>query len=161
MLRLVLIGIWAVIVTAVSAYVTSHFKFLTQSKEAANADLGFDQLSSDLMSVPVIREGEVKGYLIMELAFMANAGLIEQNRLDPLPFMKDAAFQAVFTNEKLDIGNLKKTDIDSLAADIVKEANMKLGSEVVRNVLLQQLNYIKREDIRANWIGGSGAEKKQ
>lgn len=45
--------------------------------------------------------------------------------------------------------------IDSLTAAIAAEANLRLGEGMVRHVLLQQLNYVKREEIRTNWIGGA------
>jgi hypothetical protein len=155
MLKLVLIGIWVTLVTAGSTYAANYFFVQSSVSEAALPDLGVDKFSTDLMSVPVIRDGDVEGYLIMELVFMVDRAFIEEKKIDPLPFLKDSAFQAIFSGETLDARRLKKGDINNVSAAILSEANRQLGADVVRNVLLQQINYVKSEDIRANLIGGS------
>jgi hypothetical protein len=161
MLKLVLIGIWTVLVTAGSTYAASFFGLVGQAGDSQLPDQGLDKYTSDLMSVPIIRGGDVEGYLIIELAFMADKALVEEKKIDPQPFMKDAAFQEIFTAETFDVRRLKKPDVENLAKAIAAEANRQLGAEIVKDVLLQQVNYVRREDIRTNWIGGpkSGTEE--
>jgi hypothetical protein len=50
-------------------------------------------------------------------------------------------------------GGLRGSDLDKLTVAIAKEANSRIGSELVRQVLIQQLNFVPKEDIRTNWIG--------
>jgi hypothetical protein len=123
MLKLVLIGIWTVLVTAGSTYAASFFGLVGQAGDSQLPDQGLDKYTSDLM--------------------------------------KDAAFQEIFTAETFDVRRLKKPDVENLAKAIAAEANRQLGAEIVKDVLLQQVNYVRREDIRTNWIGGpkSGTEE--
>jgi hypothetical protein len=42
---------------------------------------------------------------------------------------------------------------------IATEANARLGGQLVRHVLVQQVNFVNKEDIRTNWIkDGNGSE---
>ena len=71
----------------------------------------------------------------------------------------EADFRVAFTNSEIDFRHLKAGDLDRLTDSIVTEANRRLGASIVRQVLFQQLNFVKKEDIRTNWIGGaSGAD---
>ena len=114
-------------------------------------------MTSELSSIPVMRGGEVVGYVILQLSFAADRALLGQNKLDPMPYIRDSAFRVIFTMGDMDFRHLKSADLDRLADTIGKEANRRLGMDLIRQVLFQQMNYVKREDIRTNWINGEGA----
>lgn len=159
MLKLVAIGMWVILVTAGATFASTFFGKQGSASEAAREDLGVEQITSELMSVPVIRGGDVAGYVILQLAFAADRSLLEQKKIEPLPFMKDAAFRVVFTSTDVDFRRLRPGDLDRLTRAIASEANARIGSELVRQVLLQQVNYVRKDDIRTNWIsGGSGTD---
>lgn len=156
MLKLVAIGVWVILVTAGATYGSVYFSSKHQEDSAANPDQGFEQLSSEMTSVPVMRDGDITGYLIMQLSFSADRRILEEKKIDPMPFLMDAAFRAIFANPDVDFRRLRDDDIDMLTGLIAKKANERVGSELVRHVLLQQLNFVKKEDIRTNWIGNDG-----
>lgn len=158
MLKLVAIGVWVILVTAGATYGSVYLVKSGGSETAADEpDLGVEELKSEMTSVPVLRNGEVIGYLILQLSFGADRRLLEERKLDPLPFMVDAAFRVIFGSTDVDFRRLRSKDLDELTAAIAKEANRRIGSELVRHVLLQQVNFVKREDIRTNWIGNGNA----
>lgn len=158
MLKLVAIGVWVILVTAGATYGSVY---LAQSNTglatSGEPDLGIEELKSEMTSVPVMRNGDITGYLIFQLSFAADRRLLAERKLDPLPFMMDAAFRVVFASMEMDFRRLRGKDLDELTASIAKEANARIGAELVRHVLLQQLNFVKKEDIRTNWIGNQSA----
>lgn len=156
MLKLVAIGVWVILVTAGATYGSVYFSSTQKDDDAAGPDLGFEQLSSEMTSIPVMRNGDITGYLILQLSFSADRRLLEEKKIDPMPFMMDAAFRAIFANPDVDFRRLRSDDIDMLTGMIAQMANERIGSELVRHVLLQQLNFVKKEDIRTNWIGNDG-----
>jgi hypothetical protein len=156
MLKLVAIGVWVILVTAGATYGSVYFSSTQKDDAAADPDLGFEQLSSEMTSIPVMRNGYITGYLILQLSFSADRRLLEEKKIDPMPFMMDAAFRAIFANPDVDFRRLRSYDIDMLTGMIAQMANERIGSELVRHVLLQQLNFVKKEDIRTNWIGNDG-----
>ena len=156
MLKLVAVGIWVVAVTAggtlASIYLGRPDAVSVDEKE----DLGVEELTSELSSIPIIRGGDVVGYVILQLSFAADRVLLDQMKVDPMPYIKDAAFRIVFTSTDVDFRHLKTGDLDRLTDSIGQHANQRLGSNLVRQVLFQQFNFVRKEDIRTNWIAGDG-----
>jgi hypothetical protein len=106
----------------------------------------------------MIRGGEIIGYLIIQLSFQADRRVLAEKKLEPLPYINDAAFRAIFSSTDVDFRRLRGSDLDKLTAAIMKEANNRIGADVVRQVLIQQLNFVPKEDIRTNWIGNDNAQ---
>ena len=153
-----LIGVWVILVTAGATFASSYLGGSALDSSAETEDLGVEELTSELTSVPIIRGGDVSGYVIMQFSFAADRALLGDSKLDPMPYIKDAVFRVAFTNSEIDFRHLRTGDLDRLTDSIATEANRRLGANIVRQVLFQQLNFVKKEDIRTNWIGGeSGA----
>lgn len=158
MLKLAGVGLWAILVTAATTY-GSVYLSQRQGEQKPDEDKGVEEISSDMTSIPVMRAGDVVGYVIVQLSFAADRVLLEQKKIDPAPFLKDAAFRVIFTSPDLDFKKLKPEDLERLSDSIAKEANRRIGSEFVRHVLFQQLSYVRKDEIRTNWISGGNAGK--
>jgi hypothetical protein len=52
----------------------------------------------------------------------------------------------------IDFSRLKPQDLGALAKKIVEAANAKLAGEVVKDVLLNEINYVPRDEVRTNWV---------
>lgn len=158
MLKLAAIGVWVILVTAGATYGSVYLASSGGAEAGAEeADLGVEELKSEMTSIPVMRNGDVSGYVILQLSFAADRKLLEEGKFDPLPFMKDAAFRVIFAETDVDFRRLKSGDLEELTAAIVKEANARIGAELVRHVLLQQVNFVEKDDIRTNWIADGKA----
>jgi flagellar basal body-associated protein FliL len=156
MLKLVAIGIWVILVTAGATFASVFMSSGGDDSGEEKPDMGIEQLSTEMMSIPVIREGNVTGYLVMQLSFGADRAMLEEKKADPMPFLKDAALRTIFSDATLDVQRLRKKELDALTAAITQEANQRLGKDLVRNVLFQQINYVKKEDIRNNAVNNGG-----
>lgn len=152
MLKLVVIGIWVAVVTAGVAYFSAGFFAAQPETAAGDHPMNIEQLSTEMTSVPMIRNGEVLGYVIIQLNYAIDRDAIKKAHLDPLPYLIDAAFRAVFLNPQADFTKLRASDIDKLTEAIKAEANRRLGEGMVQEVLLAQLNFVRRGDIRTNWV---------
>lgn len=157
MLKLVAIGIWVILVTAGATFASVFLSSEGGNEEEKPPDLGIEQLSTSIMSIPVIRQGDVMGYLVMKLSFAADRAMLAEKTVDPEPFLKDAAFRTIFSDSEIDVRRLKKKDLDSLTSAIAIEANKRLGKELVRSVLFEEINYVRKEDIRNN-AGSKGGD---
>lgn len=160
MLKLMLVGIWVILVTAGATFASVYISPGDHSDSTDLEDNELETLASELSSVPIIRGGDVVGYVILQLSFAADKAALEGRRIDPMPYIKDSAFRVVFTSPDIDFRRLKAGDLDELTERIAAEANTRLGANVVRHVLFQQLNYVKKEDIRTNWISGEHGDAK-
>jgi hypothetical protein len=156
MLKLVAAGIWIILVTASATFASVYLSTEKPKNNDQGHDAGVEELTSDMTSIPIMREGDISGYLILQLSFAADKVLLEELKLDPMPFMKDAAFRVIITSTDIDFRRLQKNELDHLTASIAKEANTRIGGDLVRSVLLKQFNFVKKDDIRTNWIGSGG-----
>ena len=157
MLKLAAIGVWVILVTAGATFASVYFGQSGSGDKISGSDLGVEEVTSELTSIPVIRGGDVQGYVILQLSFAADKAVLEQKKIEPLPYLKDAAFRVIFTSDDIDFRHLKAGDLDRLTDKIMQVANHRLGSPLVRQVLFQQMNYVRKEDIRTNWIGTGNA----
>lgn len=154
MLKIALVGLWVIAVTAGAAFSAAYL--LPKGEEhAAEAveDQGVEQLKAEMTSVPMMRGGEIIGYVIIQLSFAADRTLLAAKKIEPVPYINDAAFRVIFSDTDIDYRRLRPGDLDRLTKEIGEEANRRLGFALVRHVLIQQLNFVRREDIRTNWIG--------
>ena len=155
MLKMVLLGVWVIAVTAAATFGSVYLKPSVSSANAQAAeDEGVEELKTEMTSVPMIRGGEVIGYLIIQLSFAADRRVLAEKKLEPGPYLNDAAFRAIFAATDVDFRRLRAADLDRLTDTVAIQANKNIGAELVRNVLIQQLNFVRKEDIRTNWING-------
>lgn len=153
MFKTMLIGVWIAAVTAGATYFSATAQFSASSNAESSAEnFNLEEVSTDMISVPMIRGGSIIGYVILQLSFEADRSLLEKLKVEPKPFLVDAAFRSVYSNSESDFTKLKAKDIDALTETIAKEANKRIGGELVKQVLIQQLNYVRKEDIRTHWI---------
>ena len=139
--------------TAGSAFVAA--KVLPEMSAAGSTvvDLGLEEMKAEMTSVPMVRGGEVLGYVIIQLTFMLDRAALQTRKIEPSAYLSDAAFRSIYANDQVDFRRLRKSDIDDLLATIAAEANRQMGVDVVRRVLVQQMNFVRKDEIRTNWIG--------
>lgn len=154
MLKLVGLGMWLIIVTAGATFASTYLSRSEAGDREKPEDRGVEQVTSELTSIPIITGGDVVGYVILQLSFAADKALMDQTKVDALPYLRDSAFRVIFSNAEIDFRHLRPGDLDKLTAAIREDANRRLGVALVRQVLFQQLNYVRKEDIRTNWING-------
>ena len=153
MLKLVLIGLWVALVTAGSAYFSAG---LMATSPAPTGDdkpkAGYEEMVSDMTSVPVVRGDGIIGYIIIQLTFEADKAKLADLKIDPKPYLADATFRGVYDASDTDFTRLRASDIEKLLAAIKDNANARIGADVIRAALVKELNYVRKEDIRTHWI---------
>ena len=157
MLKFVLLGVWVIIVTAASTFGSLYVRPSGGSAEDVSPDdQGVEELKAEMTSIPMIRGGAVVGYIIIQLSFEADRRILSEKKLEPGPYLNDAAFRVIFSNTDIDFQRLRAKDLELLTASVAAEANKRIGAELVRHVLIQQLNFVRKDDIRTNWINKEG-----
>ncbi len=156
MLKLIFIGVWVILITAGATYGSVYLANSNAHVESTDEpDMGVEELKSEMTSIPIMRNGDITGYLILQFSFAADRGLLSSQKFDPMPFLMDAVFRVIFTKANVDFQRLRSKDLEEITAAVALEANSRMGFELVRHVLLQQVNFVRREDIRTNWIKNS------
>jgi hypothetical protein len=151
MIRMVLAGVWVCIVTLLSTYGAVSWQTAKSAPEAAEGQKLFSNLESvrtRMISVPVISEGAIQGYVMAQFLFTADGNVMKRMAVKPDVFLLDEAFKAIYSGESIDFRNFKKGDLGVLAKQIAEGVNKRLGTPLVEDVLVQELNYVPKDHVR-------------
>jgi hypothetical protein len=88
---------------------------------------------------------------------MMNKDVVKNVALPLTEVTTDELFTLLIGNKMVDIGNLKSFDPQAFRDTIKKGMNEHLGGEYVAEVMLEQLDYLSKDDVKAST---SGQQKK-
>ena len=153
MIKTLLIGLWVCIVALGSSYFFVQMNNSSAAHVPSEAEVEvIEFIKTDMVSVPVIRAGKVQGYLVAQLSFAVNKTATKKLAFEPTPYLVDVAYRALYENSAIDFSQLQPQDLTLLAKKIAEGANAKLGGEVVKDVLMNEINYVPRDEVRTNWV---------
>jgi hypothetical protein len=149
LIRYLLLGVWAIGVAMASVYAGSRW---SQSETATAGEntpmIGLDYVKTQPLSVPMIRDGRIAGYVVMELVYTVDAKV--KSKL-PVPldvFLLDEAFRSVYASKDIDFDNLKSHNVDLMTSDIRTKVNGRFGTTLVHEVLIEQFNFVTMDMVR-------------
>ena len=147
--RLLLAGVWACAVTVGASLGLSYWKD-GRAASAARQEYSEGVVSEKtrVINVPMIAEGGFQGYIIAQIAFTADATALRQSAVPPETYVVDEAFRNIYADEKLDFRNLARYDLGQLTRTVRERVNKRLQAEVVQDVLVQDFNYVSKDQIR-------------
>jgi hypothetical protein len=149
MIKLVVCGVWALIVSLASAYAAVSWQAARQGAPAAEKYFGgVETLRTKLISVPIVVDGAVQGYVVAQFIFTVDANLLKRLSVKPDVFLIDEAFKIIYSGEMMDFRRIKKQDLGALSKVIVGNVNKRFGAPFVDDVMIQELNYISKEMMR-------------
>ncbi|GJE11672.1 hypothetical protein [Methylobacterium longum] len=149
MTRIVITGLWICAITVLSSFAVITWMPALPKPRAEEYLEGLTYQKLRPINIPIIAEGSVQGYVIATIIFTAEAHLIKGHGLTPAPFVMDESFRQIYGDGDLDFRNLKKYDINKRLDDIKRRVNERLGSEVVKDVMIENFNFVTKKDIRS------------
>ena len=149
MTRIVITGLWICAITVLSSYAVITWMPALPRPKAEEYLEGLTYQKLRPMNIPIIADGNIQGYVIATIIFTAEAHLIKGRGLTPAPFVMDESFRQIYSDSDLDFRNLKKYDINRRLDDIKRRVNERLGSEIVKDVMIENFNFITKKDIRS------------
>jgi flagellar basal body-associated protein FliL len=113
---------------------------------------GLDYVKTDVISIPVVREGGVQGYFIARLVYTVEKEKMARMSVPAQPLLVDELYTYLYANPDIDFTTAKTIDLAGLKAGIRDAINAKLGETVIHEVLVEQVDYLSKADIRDNNI---------
>lgn len=152
MIKTIALGFWICLVTLVATWVGATYLGAGKTDAAAPADEqflgGLAEVKPRPVSVPMIVDGAIQGYVMAQLAFTVKKETLVKLSVKPDVFIVDEAFKTIYEGEAVDFKRLKKQDVDAIAKRIKDAVNKRFGSAFVEDVLFEDLNYIPMEKVR-------------
>lgn len=164
MIKFLIVGIWVCAVTLASVYFGMNWKQSQPAETPADKLTGgAETIRTKMLTVPVISEGAIQGYVIAQFAFVMDSKLLKRMTVQPEVFLLDEAYSTIYTGGMIDFRNPAKRDLHALAQTIADKVNKRLGGRYVEDVLIQELNFVSKEDARSgpgpSKDRGSGKDK--
>jgi hypothetical protein len=103
------------------------------------------------VSVPVVRDGKIQGYVLGRIAFAA--GVKEMKNKDALTlYVSESIFRSVYEEEALNFADLKAVQVEALAHRIIEKANARIGRPAIAQIFVESLNFLAHEAVRCQHV---------
>jgi len=113
---------------------------------------GLDYIKTDIVSVPVLYEGQIHGYFLTRLVYTVEPEKAARLSVPAEALIVDQVYSYVYGNPELDFASHETLDLDAFRAGIRKKINDKIGEEMVHEVLVEQVDFLSKDEIRDNTI---------
>ncbi len=111
----------------------------------------FQMMKTRMISVPILTEGEVLGYVVTRLQFVADTDLAKLSSIQPDVFVADEAFRQIYEAGPKDMKAERRQQMKLLAEKVATGANTRIGHDVVKDVMIDSWAYLSKQDMmRAN-----------
>lgn len=150
MIKLILSAVWICIITLVSSYTAASWKAGSAAAPAAEEGLtGLNYQKTETLNVPMIAEGAIKGYVVAQFVYTADAATLKKLSVPPDSFMLDEAFRTIFSDPRIDFEHLESFDLSALTGSLRESANARFGIDLIQDVLVEKFTFVTREEILA------------
>lgn len=157
MLKLVISGIWVVIVALIAVYFSVQMAMAPKVDEAAAARKAAEEtIRGELTSLPVIDGGSVKGYFLTRLSYVVDKVKMAAVHIPIDVMITDELYTALVGDRMIDLEDRSSFDVAAFRKLVKDAVNKRLGEEVVFDVLIEQIDYLSKEDLRASMAQKKG-----
>lgn len=150
MLKLLLTGLWVCLVTLGAVW----FSIGRATAPAGHADAApkveTELVKGEAITVPMIADGAVQGYFLGRVSFIVDKARIADARLPMTELVTDELFTLLVGSPVVDVKHAERFDLAGFKDRIRQGLNARFGEEIVSDVLVEQLDYLSKEDIRVN-----------
>ncbi len=157
MFKVVAAGIWVCIVALGAVYFSVQMGTQPPVDEAAAKKAALEVVKGESITVPLLKNGEVNGYFIGRISFMMDKEKLKDGEPPITEYMTDELFSLLVGNQMIDIADPKAFKLDEFKKMVKEDLNKRMGGEIIADVLVEQLDYLSKDDIR---IGQSGGKAK-
>jgi hypothetical protein len=160
MIKFIIAALWISAVTAGSVYYSFTSTSSRPEAEAPQAYFGgLDYVKTDVISVPVFSKGAVYGYFLTRLVYTVEPARMKALSVPAGPLLSDAVYSYLYANPDIDFSRKERPDLDAFRAALKDSINTRLGTQLIHEVMVEQVDFLTKEDIRDNTIRRRKAEE--
>lgn len=152
MIKFVVAALWIAAATLGSVYYSFNAVRSHPDEKAPEASLlgGLDYVSMGVVTVPVMVKGAVHGYFLAKLVYTVEPEKKAKLVLPAETLLADEVYTYLYGNPLIDFTRKEKFDIDAFRAGLRDAVNARVGTDMVHEVLVEQVDYLTKDDIRDN-----------
>ncbi|MGB3502513.1 MAG: hypothetical protein WBA44_12885 [Mesorhizobium sp.] len=152
MIRFVVAAIWICGVTLGSIYYSFSSSNENPASPQKSAEFfgGLDYVKTDILSIPVVAEGAVQGYFIGRFVYAADQKRLAAMTVPTEALVVDEVFTYLYSNPMINFVDAKKIDINAFRTNLRDAVNRRVGEELLKDVMIEQVDFLSKDEIRAN-----------
>jgi hypothetical protein len=149
MIKLIATGVWVAIVTLGAVYGSIQLaKPEDPNAEAEKKKAVQELVHGEMVTLPVIKNADVAGYFLTKTSYIVDKSKMGEVTL-PIPaVLTDELYTALVGDQVIRVGDNRELDVKAFRERIKTALNKRLGSEVVIDVVFEQIDYLSKEDLR-------------
>ncbi|RCL02551.1 MAG: hypothetical protein JSC188_000065 [Candidatus Tokpelaia sp. JSC188] len=149
MLKFIAVGLWVSLIASCAlifgAQMTKSGHKQSENQVEMLSKVG--QEHSELISVPVMTDGNVQGYVVAKLIYITDSD-VKNNLSVPLGmFVNDEIFR-IFFGAYSDTREIEKVKFDDIRQKIIAGVNQRFPRPVIKDLLVEQFNFINADQVR-------------
>lgn len=150
MLKLLLTGVWVCAVTLGAVWFSISRATAPTDQADAAPKVETELMKGEAITIPLIADGAVKGYFLTRVSFIVDKVKIKDAKMPMTELMTDELFTLLVGSPVVDIAAVERFDLAAFKAKIKSDLNARYGAEMISDVLVEQIDYLSKEDIRVN-----------
>lgn len=152
MIKFIAAALWICAVTV--GAVLYSFQTAAERKDEAPQPLfgGLDYISTNIISVPLVRDSAVKGYFLTKLVYTVDPSQMAKLSVPANALVADEVYTYLYANPQIDPGRNVQPDLNQFRAAVRDAINARLGITFVHEVLVEQMNFLSQDEVRDNAI---------
>ncbi len=151
MIKQIILGVWVCLATLGGVYGASMMSDGSEGKvkDAVHVS-GMSYVSTNPMSVPIVRNGEVVAYVVAKFVYGVRENKLQGHQREFETHFVDSVFRVIYNAESIRFAEKRRADLDAIKKEIIAKTNESLGRELVEEVLIEQLSYVLRDQVRCS-----------
>lgn len=148
MIRIVAVGLWVCLValgTLMLGIKLNSQPDITSATENAASTVEYDR--TEIMSVPILADGKVNGYVISQLIYTIDSSVKQKMNVPLGIFINDEVFRT-FYGSYSDTKNIEMVKFDDVKKQIIDGVNQRFPEPVIKDLMVEQFNYIPAGQVR-------------
>lgn len=118
------------------------------SGKASGAQKKSELMKLDAVSVPVIRNRQLEGYVVIKVILEVDSDEFKKNRVALQAYGTEVTLLTVYEDQDTEFFASKPINFDAITSRIVKRGNSRLGRPVFSAAAVEGIQYIKEADLR-------------
>lgn len=159
MIKFAFAAIWIGAVALGSAYYS--FNQAKESQEGPSEPTlfgGLDYVRTGIVSIPLFKDGQVYGYFLSRLVYTIEPEKLKALTVPAEALIVDQLYAYLYANPDIEFHDRDALDLSLIKDGIRDGINERVGDKLVHDVLIEQVDFLSKTEIRDNTMRRRSAE---
>ncbi|MDP2357200.1 MAG: hypothetical protein Q8M31_14215 [Beijerinckiaceae bacterium] len=142
MIHSLLLGVLAAIFALAGTWLSDNVNLFAKDGSENAAKPAYQVKKAGTLNVPILRQGELKGYLVVRLAYATDGSIasVDANTLEAL--VQDEVFRTLYSDTSINPQKLELFDLNGLAKQLAERIRGRISSDSFKDILISEFSYV-------------------